>query len=142
MNLRLVGIVVVAGAVLALLGTWFYFERVANPRVVRELRADPEGERAKKVALLTLPSGREVPANYLRKGDVVYFGADGRWWRELAGAGGRVEVLIQGESLAGQGRAIEDDAEKTKRVFAELRPTALPGFGTLVEVQLEGRAGP
>ena len=45
-----------------------------NPRVARELREDPEGERAQKVMLLTLPSGRELPVNYLRDGDTVYAG--------------------------------------------------------------------
>ena len=53
-------------------------DRFVNPGVAEELRAEPDGDRAQKVMLLTLPSGREIPVNYLREGDRVYAGADGR----------------------------------------------------------------
>ena len=112
------------------------FDQVGNPVVVRELLEDPNGERAKKVMLLTLPSGRRVPVNYLREGDRVYAGAEGRWWKELEGPGGSVSLLIRGETLTGTARAVLDDPVHTKDVFSRLRPTALPGFGILVEVKL------
>jgi len=46
----------------------------ANPRVERELREQPDSERARKVMLITLPSGKSIPVNYLREGNVVYAG--------------------------------------------------------------------
>jgi len=111
--------------------------RWMNAGVIRELREQPDGERAKKVMLITLPSGKEIPVNYLREGSKAYAGADFPWWRELRGEGGPVTVLIRGESLRGHGRAVEDDPALRESVFGRLRPTA-PGFtGTLVEVSLE-----
>ncbi len=127
--------VLVAAAVPALL---FYFDSIANPRVTRELEADPAGALANRVMLLTLPSGRRLPVNYLREGDRVYAGADGRWWKELEGEGFPVTVWIRGESLSGTGRAVLDDPAHRKDVFSRLRPKALPGFGTLVEIRLDG----
>ena len=138
--LRIAGIGIAALALLAF-GAWLYGDRVANPRVMRELLEDPDGERARKVMLLTLPSGRRIPVNYWREGDRVFAGADGRWWRELVG-GAPVTVVVRGAELRGQGRAVTDDPDYTKRIFAELRPNALPGFGTLVEIQLEGAPAP
>ena len=109
----------------------------SNSRVVRELREDPQGERAKKVMLLTLPSGKAIPVNYLRDGDTVYAAADFPWWREVRGDGGRGSVLVRGETLAGHVRAVEDDPELRRAVFERLRPTA-PGFtGTLIVVELD-----
>ena len=55
------GLLVVA--VVALPVTFFVMERLSNPGVVRELIEDPEGERAARVMLLTLPSGRRIPVN-------------------------------------------------------------------------------
>ena len=108
---------------------------------MRELRTAPEGERAKKVMLLTLPSGRTIPVNYLREADIVYAGSDGRWWRELRGDGASVALEIRGEALRGHARAIENDPAHTHDVFARLRPTVpswLPDRlnGVLVEIRL------
>ena len=89
----------------------------ANARVVAELRDDPDGERAQRVMLLTLPSGRQLPVNYLRDGDAV-FG-------------------IRGETLRGHGRSDEDGTEVRADVFARLRPTAPSFTGTLVVVELD-----
>jgi hypothetical protein len=113
-----------------------YSATVVNPRVERELREDPAGERARKVMLITLPSGKTIPVNYLRDGQTVYAAADGRWWRELSGAGARVQVLVQGETLVGQARAIEDEPERRAQIFDRLRPTAPKIFGTLVQIDL------
>ncbi len=116
-----------------------YMNRVANPGVERELREDPDGKRAGKVMLIALPSGRTLPVNYLREGDTVYAAADGRWWRELRGEGAPVELLMRGETLAGQGRAIEDDPDHRAAVFDRLRPSAPKLFGTLVQIDLAPR---
>ena len=82
------GMVLTGGAVLLLFGVFVLLTQLANRSVTRALRALPQGERAKKVMLLTLPSGRTIPVNYLREADIVYAGSDGRWWRELRGEGG------------------------------------------------------
>jgi hypothetical protein len=114
-----------------------YLDRFSNPGVIEELRREPDGERARKVMVLTLPSGRLIPVNYLREGARVYAGADGRWWRELAGDPKPVELLVRGERLEGLARAVRDDSDYTKDVFARLRPKAVPGFGTLIEIRLD-----
>ncbi len=125
---------------LALVGCYAtYMNRVANPGVERELREDPDGERAGKVMLIALPSGRTLPVNYLREGNTVYAAADGRWWRELRGEGAPVELLVRGETLAGHGRAIEDDPGHRSAVFDRLRPSAPKLFGTLVQIDLAPR---
>ena len=113
---------------------------VVNPGVVRELREDPQGERAKKVMLLTLPSGKALPVNYLRDGQTVYAAADFPWWRELRGGGGPGSVLVRGETLHGHVRAVEDDPELRDSVFERLRPTAPRWAGTLIEVSLDPSA--
>lgn len=123
-------LVVVVGAALA--------SSCMNARVVRELRENPQGERAKKTMVLTMPSGRECPVNYLREGNTVYAGADFPWWRELRPDGGRGSVLIQGETYAGFMRAVEDDPELRTSVFARLRPNAIEWWGVLVVIELEG----
>ncbi len=116
-----------------------YMPQVANPGVERELRENPDGERAGKVMLISLPSGRTLPVNYLRERDTVYAAADGRWWRELRGEGALVELLVRGETLAGQGRAIEDDPDHRAAIFDRLRPSAPKLFGTLVQIDIAPR---
>ena len=77
--MKIVRIAAIVAGALALLvfGYWLYTEQIANPRVVRELIEQPDGERARKAMLLTLPSGRRIPVNYLREEGKVYAGADG-----------------------------------------------------------------
>jgi hypothetical protein len=108
-----------------------------NPRVIRELQEEPDGERARKVMLLTLPSGASRPVNYLRDGDTVYAAADFPWWRELRDGGGRGSVLIRGETLHGHVRTEEDDAALRDSVFERLRPSAPRWAGTLIVIELE-----
>lgn len=138
-RLALAAAVCVAALVI---GIWTYFEYVANPRVARALIEDPNGERARKVMLLELPSGRRIPVNYLRESNQVYAAADGRWWRELGGEGFAVSLVVRGEELTGRARAIRDDPEYTQRIFARLRPNAIKGFGTLIEIRLDGDSRP
>jgi hypothetical protein len=129
-------------AVCALVGGRLYYERFANPRVARELLDQPDGERARKVMLLTLPSGRQVPVNYFLDGNMLYAGADGRWWKELVGGDVEVQALVRGETLTGRARAVRDDPAYTERIFRQLRPNAIKGFGTLVEIRLEASSAP
>ena len=140
-TLRIIALVA-AALILLVAGAFFYFEHFANPRVTRELIDDPTGQRAERVMLVTLPSGRQLPVNYLREGDRVYAAADGGWWKELVGDpdGYRVELLVRGEALSGSARAVLEDPDYTKAVFARLRPDALPGFGTLIEILLDSAA--
>jgi len=131
----------IAAVVAVLMGAvplvFFVQAKLGNPGVVQELIENPKGERARKVMLMTLPSGREIPVNYLREGDRIYAGADGRWWKELEGERVAVTVLVQGEKLEGRARAVRDDPAYQKDVFSRLRPTAIPGFGTLIEILLD-----
>ena len=131
-------LVVGLAAVLVLgVGYAIYMVQVANPRVVRELREDPQGERAKKVMLLTLPSGKALPVNYLRDGDTVYAAADFPWWRDIPEGGGPGSVLIRGETLRGRVRVVRDDPELRDAVFERLRPTAPRIFGTMIVIELD-----
>jgi hypothetical protein len=136
-----IALFVVSGIALVAVAA-FLLGRSMNAGVERELREDPNGERALKVMLLTLPSGKNIPVNYLREDGTVYAGADFPWWRELRGDGGSVTVLIRGESLRGYARAVEDDVELRSSVFRRLRPTAPAWTGTLVEVTLEAESTP
>jgi hypothetical protein len=130
-------VVILVGLLVVFIGYSIFSRAVMNPRVIRELHEEPDGERARKVMLLTLPSGKGIPVNYLRDGQTVYAGADFPWWRELRGDGGAVEVLIRGQMLTGHGRAVEDDSGLRASVFERLRPTAPSWTGTLVMVELD-----
>ncbi len=129
------GLAVVLAAAMPLM--MFVQGRLSNPGVEAEIRRDPTGERASRVMLLTLPSGRSFPVNFLREDGRVYAGADGWWWKELRGGPHDVTVFVQGERLVGRARAVTDQPAYRKDVFSRLRPTALPGFGTLVEILLD-----
>ena len=138
---RVLTIVIVALASLVY-GYLYYSKAVINPRVVKEITSNPEGERAGIVGLFTLPSGRKVPANYLREGNKVFFGVDGRWWRELTGSEKQLSVLLRGESLKGTARVVLNDPDYTRDVFARLRlkaPSWLPAWlkGKLVVITLQ-----
>lgn len=129
--------IVGAGIAALVVGAGCIYSWWNNPRVIRELREHPEGPRAQKVMLLTLPSGKALPVNYLRDGDCVYAAADFPWWRELRGGGGRGSVLIRGETLHGHVRVVEDDPELRASVFERLRPTAPSWTGTLVVIDID-----
>ena len=97
-------------------------------------------QRAQRVMLVTLPSGRRIPVNYFREDPFVYAAADGRWWKELVGAGFPVTLLVRGETLPGVARAVLDDPEYLERVFEKLRPNAIKGFGKLIEIRVDDSA--
>jgi len=138
--MRIVRVAAIAiGAIVALgVGYWVYTVQFANPRVVRELIEHPEGKRAQRVMLVTLPSGRRIPVNYFREDPFVYAAADGTWWKELVGTGFPVTLLVRGETLTGMARAILDNPAYTQRVFEKLRPDAIEGFGSLIEIRIDG----
>jgi len=133
---RWLGIALACAALLCV-GTACLYAWWINPRVARELREHPDGERARRVMLLTLPSGKALPVNYLREGDTVYAAADFPWWRELRDGGGRGSVLVRGQTLHGHVRVVLDDPELRRSVFARLRPTAPAWTGTLVAIELD-----
>ena len=141
--MKIVWIALIAAAALFLAGAgyWLYMEQIGNPRVERELIEHPDGELAGRSMLLTLPSGRRIPVNSLREGDVVYAGADGSWWKDLVGDGLPVTLLVRGETLGGSARAVLDDPTFTQEIFQRLRPNAIEGFGTLVEIRLAVESG-
>lgn len=127
--------------IVVLVGFVVYSVKFANPRVAQELRDNPDGSRAERVMLMTIGDRKTIPVNYLREDDQVFIGADGPWWREMQGAGQPVVMLIKGEILAGQARAIIDRPEYTREVFKRLRPDVpkwLPDWmrGVLVEIEL------
>ena len=131
-------VITVAAVAVLLIGTACVYSWLVNPGVIEELRNEPDGARAQKVMVLTLPSGKSIPVNYLRDGDTVYAAADFPWWRELRDGGGWGSVLVRGETLVGHVRAVEDDTALRDSVFDRLRPTAPRWAGTLVVVELDG----
>ena len=48
--------------VVSVVAMFFYYDRVANPRIAREITEDPDGERAPKVMLVRLPSVVPLPS--------------------------------------------------------------------------------
>jgi len=115
------------------------YANTQNARVIADLRDHPRGERAQKTMILTLPSGKVIPVNYLRADPYVYAAADFPWWRELEGEGGRVTMRVRGEELSGHARAIRDDPDLRASVFERLRPTAPSWTGTMVQIELHAR---
>ena len=114
-------------AVLALFGFAFlglltYALLLGNPRVMRELENDPQGEQAGIVMLLGLPTGRALPVNYRREGNQVFVGADGPWWRAVRDGNPPVTVTIRGEKRTGRARVVLDDPDYKRSVFERLRP--------------------
>ena len=107
---------------LVFLGLLAYALLLGNPRVVREIQDDPQGERAGIVMLLRLPNGRTLPVNYLREGSQVFVGADGPWWRAVRDGNAPVTVTIRGETLTGRARVVFDDPAYKRSVFERLRP--------------------
>jgi len=129
-------LIVIVALVVIVASYAVYMTHLANPGVERELRDNPDSAHARKVMLITLPSGQTLPVNYLREGNTVYVGADGRWWHQLRGQGATVELLVRGEKLVGQARSIEDDPDHRSAVFDRLRPSAPKFLGTLVQIDL------
>jgi len=141
--------IVVATLVLGLLALRVLYGLIANPRVIEEITANPNGERAGIVMALTLPDGRTLPVNYRREDNHVYAGADGRWWRTLRDGNASVTVLIRGETLTGQARVVFDDPEFKADVFSRLRPTVpswlpewLDAHLVVIEIDRPGPASP
>lgn len=129
-------LIVLAVLAVAFLALRLLFGLIANPRVIEELRNDPQGERAGIVMLLTLPDGRVLPVNYRREGDEVFAGADGRWWRALREGDVPVTVTIRGETLPGRARVVFDDPEYKRDVFARLRPNVPKWLPAWLDAQL------
>ena len=133
--------------VAALLATVAYFRWVINPQLIETLKADPDTQEADKVLVLTLPSGRQLPVNYLREDERVYLGADFGWWRELVKVQ-QVTLCIRAQSFNGAPRVVTDDPAFRDQVFSRLRPAAqwLPEAleAQLVVIELAGPepAGP
>lgn len=141
--------IVVATLVLGLLALRVLYGLIANPRVIEEITANPNGERAGIVMALTLPDGRTLPVNYRREDNHVYAGADGRWWRTLRDGNASVTVLIRGETLTGQAHVVFDDPEFKAEVFSRLRPTVpswlpawLDAHLVVIEIDSPGPASP
>ena len=134
---------IVVGVVAALLlGVRAYYALSVNDKVTKELHEHPNGERAALVMLLTFPDGRQLPVNYLREGDQVFAGADGRWWRAFRDGNVPVEVFIKGEEYSGRARTVMDDPAYTQDVFERLRPNVpkwLPSWldAYLVVIELD-----
>ena len=112
-----------------------------NARVVADMMANPQGERAARSMLITLANGDEYPVNYLHEGNLVFMGIDGRWWREFVGEGQPVTMWIKGDIYVGHAKTVLDDQAYVDDVFSRLRPTApawLPDWlnGKLVVITL------
>ena len=127
---------------LVFVGLLSYALLIGNPRVMRELRSDPQGTRADSVMLLGLPNGRVLPVNYRREGNQVFVGADGPWWRAVREGNAPVTVTIRGETLTGRARVVLDDSDYKRDVFERLRPNVpqwLPAWldAHLVVIELD-----
>ncbi len=135
------------GLLLLVVAAGLYNTRVVNPRVIDEIRNNPEGERAAIATLLTFPDGKTIPVNYLKEGNLVFLGADGPWWRDFPATeedvpGTKVELFIRGQLYTGYGKTELTDQVYIDDVFSRLRPTVpawLPDWlnGKLIVIELE-----
>jgi hypothetical protein len=112
-----------------------------NQRVEKEIRDFPDGPTARRVMMVRLPDGRDLPVNYLVEGDIAFIGVDGFWWRQFKGDGKPVRMFIRGESLPGHATVILDRPDYVAEVFKRLRPKVpswLPSRlnGKLVVIEL------
>ena len=135
-----VSIAIILGLLLGLAA--LYTRLVVNPKVVAELVNSPDGEKAARVMLLTLPEGQVLPVNYLREDSLVFVGADGGWWRQFRPDDAAVTLMIKGIEYSGRARAVLDSPDYTAEIFTKLRPTApawLPAWlnGKLIVIELE-----
>ena len=136
---------VLLASLLVLIGVYYvYTVQVVNPRVAAELVEAPDGPRAARVMLLTMPDERVIPVNYLREGPLVFAGADGPWWRDFLAGDVPVQLLIRGETLYGVANVVEDDPAYKADVFDRLRPDVpdwLPDWANakLVVITLQPR---
>jgi hypothetical protein len=119
--LKWTGIGISALAILLVAATLF-FRLVVNPAVMEEIRTNPTGEEAQEAMLLTF-GDKTLPVNYLKEGNTVFLGVDGRWWRSFTGDGATVSILIQGVTYKGHAVVVLDDPAYVKDTFARLRPT-------------------
>lgn len=130
--------------ILLLVAAALFFRHVVNPAVENELRTNPTGEEAQEAMLLTF-NDKTLPVNYLKEGNTVFMGVDGRWWRAFQGEGASVTMLIQGQSYTGHGVVVLDNQAYVDEVFSRLRPTApewLPDWlnGKLVVITIDSEA--
>ena len=96
-----------------------------NQRVAEEIRAEPDGERARKTMLVTLADGRMYPVIFLWEGN---------------------QVFIRGQVLSGRARTVLDNPDYIADKFSRLRPTVpawLPDWlnGKLVVIDLDAVPG-
>ena len=127
---------IVIGAFTLLLGSAaLFFSLVINPAVMNEIRTNPTGQEAQEAMLLTF-EGRTLPVNYLKEGNTVFMGVDGRWWRTFTGEGKPVSMLIQGEIYNGQAVVVLDDPAYAEEVFSRLRSTAPEWLPTWLQGKL------
>ena len=134
------------GLLLLVASAGLYNTRVVNPRVMDEIRNNPNGERAAIAALLTFPDGKTIPVNYLKEGDLVFLGADGPWWRKFPTTeedvpGTRAELFIRGTQYVGYGKTELNDQTYIDDVFSRLRPKVpewLPDWlnGKLIVIEI------
>ena len=111
------------------------FSLIVNPIVSSELRDNPNGREAQEAMLLTFRD-RTLPVNYLKEGNKVYIGMDGRWWQAFADEGIPVSMLIMGETYKGFGELAPDDPVYVQNVFSRLRPTTPSWFPSWLNAQL------
>ena len=124
----LIGLAVVVLLVLFYLGGVAYYSLVVNDQVKKELTQSPDGERAEIVMLMTFPDGHQLPMSYLREGNQVFVGVDGRWWRAFREGNVPVTLFIKGEELKGRARVVLDDPQYTKDVFMRCDPMYPSGY--------------
>lgn len=114
---------IILASIFLLIAIVIYLINSYNKRVVEELNSNPNGERAGKVMLITFPSGRSTPVNYLHEGNTIFAASDFNWWKSIEVEGTVLGLYIQGANLRGVAR-VSTDSEYTFEVFERLRPDA------------------
>jgi hypothetical protein len=124
----------VIGLVVAVVAAAGLYYRQAD--VVRAPQGGAGGEAANDVMQIILESGGTFSVNYLVEDGIVWAATDAPWWKDLRGDGDGVTVVLDGETVYGRARAVEDDEALRSRLLSRLRPNAPSSLGVLIEVKL------
>jgi hypothetical protein len=88
------------------------------------------------VMQIILESGQQFAVPYLVEDGIVWAAADAPWWKNLRGDGDGVTVVLDGETIYGRARAVENDEALRSRMLARLRPNVPASLDVLIEVKL------
>jgi len=112
-----------------------------NPMMIWLLKSPLHGMVSKGVMLISVTgckSGRTIstPTNYLRDGNTLWVISwrDRTWWKNLRG-GAKVQVLLAGRNVEGQGQVMDDAGTVARNLFDYYQKA--PQLAKYVKIRLD-----